>query len=130
MNIYPVTDICTDCGAPAACRYDWGTGIRYACADCDPLRPGLTASVRVPPFYQSLPLFPVTMTSGQGFVNWGNSGGSCTCTAFGLGTARCPVHQGAQPSATWCNCPPCWGGLCPPPACPAHGQTEMIQVRC
>lgn len=29
-----------------------------------------------------------------------------------------------------CTCPPCWGGLTPPPACPAHGQTEMVQVRC
>ena len=28
MNIYPVTDTCTDCNAPATCRYDWGTGIR------------------------------------------------------------------------------------------------------
>ena len=29
-----------------------------------------------------------------------------------------------------CTCPAAWGGLCPPPACPAHGQTEMLQVRC
>ena len=29
-----------------------------------------------------------------------------------------------------CTCPVAWGGLCPPPACPVHGQTEMLQVRC
>ena len=94
MTIWTTSGTCTDCGAPATCRYDWGVGMRYACAAHDPLRPGLTASVRAPAFYQSLPLFPVTMTA--------------------------PV----------CTCPPCLGGLCAPPAGPAHGQTEMIQVRC
>ena len=50
---------------------------------------------------------------------------------------RRPVELGgalirfpARPPASSCTCPPCWGGLCPPPACPVHGQTEMIQVRC
>jgi hypothetical protein len=94
MTTWTTSGTCTDCGARATCRYDWGAGMRHACAAHDPLRPGLTATVRVPPFYQSLPRFPVTVTA--------------------------PV----------CTCPPCWGGLCPPPACPAHGQTEMIQVRC
>lgn len=39
-------------------------------------------------------------------------------------------RQPSPPASAHCNCPPCWGGLIPPPACPAHGQTEMIQVRC
>ena len=87
-------ETCTDCGAPATCEYDYGTGLRKACASHDPLRPSLTATVHAPPFYQSLPPFPVSVTT--------------------------PV----------CTCPPCWGGLVPPPACPAHGHAEMYQVRC
>ena len=87
-------ETCTDCGAPATCEYDYGTGLRKACASHDPLRPSLTATVHAPPFYQSLPPFPVSVTT--------------------------PV----------CTCPPCWGGLFPPPACPAHGHAEMYQVRC
>ena len=105
MTTWTTSGACTDCGAPAACRYDWGTGMRYACAAHDPLRPGLTASVRVPPFYQTVSPFPLSVSSGMG--SWP-----------------------PQRPAPVCTCPPCWGGLCPPPACPAHGQTEMIQVRC
>jgi hypothetical protein len=92
---------CTDCGAKATCQYDYGTGQRYACAAHDPLRPLISATVRVPGFYQSLPQFPVLATTG---------------------------HLGVAPPA--CTCPSAWGGLCPPPACPAHGQAEMYQVRC
>jgi len=33
-------------------------------------------------------------------------------------------------TAPMCNCPSAWGGIVPPPACPVHGQTEMMQVRC
>jgi hypothetical protein len=103
-------------------------------------------------------------------VHWGNSGGSCTCTPYGLGTVHCPVHQGAR-SAAVCTCPSdtsayesganvavshvviypavlpayrvwshyvaavtgfglIWGGIMPPPACPAHGQTEIFRVTC
>jgi hypothetical protein len=58
---------CTDCGVPATCRYDWGTGERYGCAAHDPPRPLIAATVRVPPSYQSLPQFPVSVTSGPGF---------------------------------------------------------------
>jgi hypothetical protein len=29
-------------------------------------------------------------------------GGSCTCLPNGLGTARCPVHQGALPVVVTC----------------------------
>ena len=123
MTTWTTSGACTDCGAPATCRYDYGTGLRYACPAHDPLRPGLTASVRVPPFYQSLPLFPVTVTSGHGF-----GAPACNC-AYGAQTAICPVHPPVRPVVT-CTCPSAWGGLCPPPACPAHGQTEMIQVRC
>ena len=56
-------ETCTDCGAPATCEYDYGTGLRKACASHDPLRPGLTATVHAPPFYQSLPPFPVSVRS-------------------------------------------------------------------
>ena len=56
---------CTDCGAQATCRYDWGTGERYGCAAHDPLRPAITVPVRVPGFYQSIPQFPVLATTGH-----------------------------------------------------------------
>ena len=56
---------CTDCGAKATCKYDYGTGMRYGCAAHDPLRPAIAATVSVPRFYQSLPQFPVLATTGH-----------------------------------------------------------------
>jgi hypothetical protein len=35
-----------------------------------------------------------------------------------------------SPSMQHCNCPAAWGGLYPAPACPVHGQAEMVEVRC
>jgi hypothetical protein len=60
-----MNETCTDCGARAICRYDYGAGMRYACAAHDPLRPLIAATVHVPPFYQSLPWFPLSVTSGM-----------------------------------------------------------------
>ena len=76
---------CTDCGAPATCCYDWGTGMRYGCAAHDPLRPLIAVAVRVPPYYCSLPPFQTQVTAGPGFALY------CTCAA-GQSTACCPVH--------------------------------------
>ena len=84
-------ETCTDCGARATCRYDYGTGLRYGCAAHDPLRPFIAATVRVPPFYQSLPFFTLA-TAGPGFALW------CTCVN-GLATAVCPIHPPARPMA-------------------------------
>lgn len=56
---------CSDCGAAAACEYDYGTGLRRACAAHDPLRPLLAAAARVPQFYRTLALFPVTIDFGN-----------------------------------------------------------------
>jgi hypothetical protein len=55
---------------------------------------------------------------------------------YGATMVRLPSYYRSLPlfpvgvTAPVCTCPPVWGGLCPPPACPAHGQTEMYQVRC
>jgi hypothetical protein len=65
-----VNETCTDCGAPATCRYDYGTGMRYGCAGHDPLRwPYGATMARVPPFYQSLP-FQTLATTGHLGVAW------------------------------------------------------------
>jgi hypothetical protein len=43
------------------------------------------------------------------------------------------LPEGGPPRRTStpaCTCPPCWGGLCPPPSCPVHGQTEIMRVTC
>jgi hypothetical protein len=61
-----MNETCTDCGAPATCRYDWGAGMRYGCAGHDPLRwPFGATMARVPPYYCSLPFFPVLATTGH-----------------------------------------------------------------
>lgn len=60
-----VNETCTDCGAPATCKYDYGTGMRHACAGHDPLRSFISAAVRVPAFYQSLAPWPVQATTGH-----------------------------------------------------------------
>ena len=78
---------CTDCGAPATCRYDLGTGERYGCAGHDPVRSGLTVTLRVLS-YQSIPQFPVLATTGHL--------GVCNC-AYGAQTAVCPVHPPVRP---------------------------------
>lgn len=98
-----MNEACTGCGAPATCRYDWGTGMRHACAAHDPLRPGLTATVHVPPFYQSLPLFPVMIDFGNvGMTPAWRMTGNCTCTQYGPSTAVCPVHQPAPSTMVIC----------------------------
>ena len=88
-------ETCTDCGAPATCKYDYGTGMRYACANHDPLRPFIAATVRMPAFYQSLPPFPVLATTGHlGIVP-----PACNC-AYGTQTAVCPAHPPVRPVVT------------------------------
>lgn len=36
---------------------------------------------------------------------------------------------GFPPDAN-CTCPPAWGGICPPPACPAHGPSLTTRIIC
>lgn len=59
--------MCSDCGTPATCQYDWGTGVRYGCAAHDPLRfPYGAIMARLPSYYCSLPpRFPVLATTGH-----------------------------------------------------------------
>ena len=107
-------DTCTDCGAPATCEYDYGTGPRKACAGHDPLRPLIAATVRVPSYYRTLD-FPiastVTVPWDSGYVNpgsgWVNPGSvtimpGCACTRFGPTTSPCPVHQLVAPVMVIC----------------------------
>jgi|HubBroStandDraft_6_1064221.scaffolds.fasta_scaffold366499_3 hypothetical protein len=64
-------ETCTDCGAPATCRYDRGTGERLGCVTHDPMHWPYFAMVRVPSFYQSIPQFPVLATTGHLGIDWG-----------------------------------------------------------
>ena len=107
-------ETCTDCGAPATCEYDYGTGLRKACASHDPLNPLIAATARVPPFYQTIPRFPVPVTHGPGYL-----------TPQFPGYWQ-PGQVGISPGCT-CGA---WNSVTPPPPCPAHGQSQMVQVTC
>lgn len=63
--------VCTDCGAPATCAYDWGMGPRLACAAHDPLQPLFQSAGRVPQAYRTLVLgTAVSATTGHLGVRW------------------------------------------------------------
>lgn len=38
------------------------------------------------------------------------------------------ARLGAKPGD--CTCPTVWGSILPPPACPYHGQLDMLRITC
>ena len=60
-----MNETCTEsgCAAPATCEYDWGAGLRRACAGHDPLRSPYGLMVRVPMYYRTTG-FPVAAAGG------------------------------------------------------------------
>lgn len=70
-----MNETCTDCGAQATCQFDIGAGMKFACADHDPMRPPFGVSFRSNYYYRSLPVFPVLATTGHLGVRlpWANT---------------------------------------------------------
>lgn len=66
-------------------------------------------------------------------TNYSPDVSSCSCTALPFPQSWFIPKPLPAPSLFGelrCTCPSVWGGICPPPACAAHGQTEMMRVTC